>query len=269
MSARHQNHILQVFCFSPRQVQTKFSPASMLFNAADPVDKNVETSIAQSLEHVEKVSPDQPAYIDCLILHTPYLDGGTLDLEKCIEAWECMCHNGKHHVKAFGVSNMTHSQFSTFYNECVARKTEKKPVVFQARMRKEPCNPDIHISAEERADCDYRKQTRRLCRELGVVFQAFWVLTANKRLFKDPSVKALSERARIPKAVALYALFLGSDPNLAILNGTTDPSHMLEDITGLETAAKFSKSFQHEWMRLVADFRSSMEEETQGMLQWC
>ena len=236
----------------------------MLFNVADPISKNVETSIARSLEHVGKVSPGEPAYIDCLILHTPYLDGNTFDLEKCIEAWKCICRHGKHHVKAFGVSNMTYSQFSTFYNECVARETEKKPVVFQAAVRKEPYNPDTHISAEERADRDYRKQTRQLCRELGVVFQAFWILTGNKKLLKEESVKELSRRVRIPKAVALYALFLGSDPNLAVLNGTTDPSHMLEDITGLETAAKFSKSFQNEWTRLVADFRSSLEEETLG-----
>ncbi|KAK3683564.1 putative aldo-keto reductase [Podospora appendiculata] len=202
-------------------IQTKFTLGDDAFadTARYPtLTSQVDASIAESLRNL--CTPDrEPAYIDCLILHSPLPS-----LVDFVEVWFAMVsHYKSGAVRTLGVSNVDLkdlvSQFSGAFRVAVVQNRFSRG-----------------LDKEHRWD----EAVRSWCHDQGVAYQGFWTLTANSDVWgnggaTDPEqcVAALAERAKISPATAWYVLLFKM--GVVVLNGTSSEEHMRDDLAGLDT----------------------------------
>jgi len=187
-------------------LQTKFTPVNGQDHRTpyDPnakITKQVKQSFDSSLAHLHT------DYLDSYVLHGPYYRGG-LGPEDW-EVWaaiESLYEAGK--TKMVGVSNVSAGQLSQ-----LCAQAKHKPMVVQNRCY---------------AALGWDKAVRDLCREHGIIYQGFSLLTANREVFIDPGVRAIAERyqAGVAQVVFRFAMQVSMVP----LTGTTNWQHMEEDL---------------------------------------
>ncbi len=191
-------------------VQTKFTfrvsqGHRLPYDPAAPITRQVAQSFESSLSHlgVER--------IDSYLLHGPSQRQGLAAPD--IEAWAAMqaLHDeGK--TRFLGVSNVTPDQLAA-----LLRRPGVRPTFVQNR-----CYASLGWDAAVRAICD---------RE-GLVYQGFSLLTANEMMMRGRVVQDIARRHQQTPAqvVFRFALQLG----MVALTGTTNPSHMAEDLAVYE-----------------------------------
>lgn len=163
--------------------------------------EQVRQSFRSSLDHlrVERV--------DGYLLHAPSRRPGLGDADR--EVWRAMeeLHDAGR-VRLLGVSNVTPDQLE--------------------RLRNFARVPPAFVQNRCRARLGWDAATRRACRDEGIVYQGFSLLTANRRALEAPAVREIAERRgrTVPQVIFRFALALGAIP----LTGTTDPQHMREDL---------------------------------------
>jgi diketogulonate reductase-like aldo/keto reductase len=193
-------------------VQTKFTHIDgqderLPYDPKAPVAVQVEQSCASSLEHLRL------DVIDSYVLHGPSTRVGLAPQD--LEAWAAMeaLHAAKT-VRLLGVSNVTRAQL-----ELLLGKARVQPVFVQNR---------CHASR------GWDREVRALCRERGIVYQGFSLLTANRKEVAGPVIGQVAKRAQLTpnQVVFLFALQVGMLP----LTGTTDPAHMKEDLAVFDAA---------------------------------
>ena len=71
---------------------------------------------------------------------------------------------------------------------------------------------------------------RAFCRDRGIVYQGFSLLTANREVLRHPLVGGIAARdgATPAQVVFRFAQAVGMLP----LTGTSDPAHMTQDLAG-------------------------------------
>lgn len=108
----------------------------------------------------------------------------------------------------FGVSNISLSQLRE-----LVQSAEIKPAFVQNRCF---------------AKLQWDKAIREFCREQGIVYQGFSLLTANAFVFSDPMVIRIAKEHKmtLPQIVFSFATQAGILP----LTGTTNPVHMAQDL---------------------------------------
>ena len=74
-------------------------------------------------------------------------------------------------------------------------------------------------------------EVRRLCREHGVVYQGFSLLTANRAELATPTIREVAARhgVSVPQVIFAFSRQVGMLP----LTGTTDEEHMRQDLQSL------------------------------------
>jgi diketogulonate reductase-like aldo/keto reductase len=191
-------------------LQTKFTYARgqdhrLPFDANAPAGEQVAQSFASSLEHlgVER--------IDSYVLHGPEYAEGLSEVDW--EVWAAMSRlvsDGR--VGALGVSNVSARQLSE-----LASVAEQKPAFVQNR-----CYARLGWDAD----------VRSICREAGIEYQGFSLLTANQRELQSPVIRKAAQRlsATPAQVVFRFALAVGMIP----LTGSSNAQHLKED---LEAAA--------------------------------
>lgn len=183
-------------------LQTKFTSASgqdhrLPYDARADVATQVRQSFASSLEHL------QVEAIDSYVLHGPSRRRGLsqedVDVWRAIESLP---------VRFVGVSNVALDQLEALWE--LARV---KPQFVQNR-----------CFAATRWDAG----VRAFCREHGIIYQGFSLLTANgNELRRTAFAEVVSRARRTPAQVVFrFARQIGIVP----LTGTTDPVHMREDL---------------------------------------
>jgi diketogulonate reductase-like aldo/keto reductase len=187
-------------------LQTKFTyrrgqDERLPYDPAAALATQVRQSFESSCEHL---GVDR---IDSLLLHGPWSVHGWSDEDR--EVWgamEALQLEGR--VRLLGVSNVAAEQLAALCDEASVA-----PAFVQNR-----CH------ARTRWD----REVRELARARGVVYQAFSLLTANRRELDGPTVEAIARRlgASVPQVVLRFARALG----LVALSGTTSPRHMVEDL---------------------------------------
>ena len=72
------------------------------------------------------------------------------------------------------------------------------------------------------------EEVRDICRQHGIIYQGFSLLTANRDVLAEPEVRAIAAREGVGPAQVIFrfALEVGMLP----LTGTTNPQHMSEDL---------------------------------------
>jgi diketogulonate reductase-like aldo/keto reductase len=78
------------------------------------------------------------------------------------------------------------------------------------------------------------REVRRLCRDRGIVYQGFSLLTANPEVLRHRVVTGIARRGAVTPAqvVFRFAQAVGMMP----LTGTSDPEHMRQDLASRDVA---------------------------------
>lgn len=166
-----------------------------------PIAVQVEQSFAKSLEHLGT------DYLDSYVLHGPMYRSGLSDEDW--EAWRAMeaIHaSGK--TKLLGVSNVSLEQL-----EALCGNAKVKPRFVQNRCYA-VMGWDFHV--------------RNFCRDNGIVYQGFSLLTANAQVLTHAELLRIARKydRTANQVVFRFALDIGMLP----LTGTTNPDHMREDL---------------------------------------
>lgn len=191
-------------------LQTKFTfrdgqDHRLPYDARAPIAQQVEQSFQSSLEHFGT------DYIDSFVLHGPSTRGKlTRDDVEAWRALEALQQAGR--TRFIGVSNFSLEQL----DELLAL----------ARV------PPRFLQNRCYASSGWDRALRRSCREHGVVYQAFSLLTANRRELEQAAVKQLAARhgRSVAELVFRFAVALGMLP----LTGTSSREHMQRDLGALE-----------------------------------
>lgn len=163
--------------------------------------EQVQQSFASSLEHlgVER--------LDSYLLHGPSTRPGLADADW--EVWaaiEALHRRGQ--TAAIGVSNVSLAQL-----ELLVGRARVKPRYVQNRCY---------------ARTGWDRDVRRFCRDHGIVYQGFSLLTANRKLLAHPPFRAIV--ARKGRTTAQVVFRFAQAVGILPLTGTTDPQHMREDL---------------------------------------
>jgi diketogulonate reductase-like aldo/keto reductase len=187
-------------------LQTKFTSRGgqdhrLPYDPAAPLATQVAQSMASSLEHLKT------DYVDSLVLHGPEsgYGWGVADAE----AWAAMKRErDARRTRMLGVSNVGLHHLE---------QMQEVPEFVQNRCF---------------ARTGWDREVRSWCRERGVVYQGFSLLTANVEVLRHPLVQTIAAhlRATIAQVVFAFARQVGMLP----LTGTTDAQHMRQDLESLE-----------------------------------
>ena len=223
------------------QIQTKYTsiggqdPDNMPYNPRASVTDQVKASVASSLNNLRHIDSDtSAAYIDCLVLHSPFPDP-----IQTAEAWQAMEQHVPHSARTLGISNI----YSLPLLEALYRAARVKPSVVQNRFY---------------ADSLYDQDVRAFCQAQGITYQSFWTLTANPHLEGSEVVASLAKEADVSRAVALYSLVLGLG-RVSVLDGTTKVERMKADIEGVEKVAEWRASRPDDWQRIASAFKVMLQ----------
>jgi len=190
-------------------LQTKFTfrggqDQRLPYDPKASITTQVRQSFVSSLEHFGT------DYLDSFVLHGPN-SRGALGRDD-IEAWraiEALAVEGR--ARFVGVSNFTLAQLRE-----LLKLAQVAPRFLQNRCY---------------ARTGWDRDVRRLCREHGVVYQGFSLLTANRQELEHASVKRLcaSTGQSAAELVFRFATAVGMLP----LTGTSNPQHMQKDLDAL------------------------------------
>ncbi len=187
-------------------LQTKFTHLGgqdhrLPYDHGAPVATQVKQSFASSLEHL------RTGTLDAYVLHGPSVRRGLAPED--LEAWGAMEDlHAQSAVSALGVSNVTREQL-----ELLLERATVPPSFVQNRCY---------------ASTGWDREIRAVCQRHGIVYQAFSLLTANRRELEHPALGGTAKRLGMTPAqvVFCFALNVGMLP----LTGTTSAAHMKEDL---------------------------------------
>lgn len=226
-------------------LQTKFSPPSAQdletapYDVAAPIPEQVRASVEGSLRNftLGDEPGDGDGYIDCLLLHSPLPS-----LEETLEAWTAMASFVPHRVRHLGISNVPLPVLRALCDTHGSGVTLPKPAVVQNRLMPGRYDPELY----------------EFCRERGIIFQAFWTLTANENLTTSQPTIRVAREVGVSREVATYALLLGFE-NFAVLDGTKSEEHMKEDLEGLELVGEWvDGEGKAIWVECLREFKGLM-----------
>lgn len=226
-------------------VQTKYTslsgqdPDNIPYDPKAPITEQVKASIAVSLKHLrseedEASSNEGKSYLDALVLHSPLKT-----IEETMEAWHTLEQYVPNQIRSLGVSNCNIHTLMEIYE-----RANIKPAIVQNRFYP---NTKFDISI------------RKFCREKSIIYQSFWILTANPKLVFSAEVGLLANQAGISEQAALYAMVLGLG-NTVILNGTKKVQTMKDDHAALVKVKEFAKKYPEAWSQLLSKFKTMIGE---------
>jgi diketogulonate reductase-like aldo/keto reductase len=187
-------------------LQTKFTYRAgqdhrLPYDPAASLSTQVAQSMASSLEHLGT------DHVDSYVLHGPSSGYGWTDDDT--EAWAAMVkERDAGRTRRLGVSNVSLRHLAQMVSA-----TGEVPAFVQNRCF---------------ARLGWDRQVRQFCRERGIVYQGFSLLTANPEVLHHPVVLRIAarERATPAQVVFRFALAVGMLP----LTGTSSPEHMKQDL---------------------------------------
>ena len=187
-------------------VQTKFTSVGgqdhrLPYDPSADVATQVRQSFASSLEHLHVDT------LDSYVLHGPSRRYGLAAEDRAV--WRAMEElHAAGRTRLIGVSNVGLDQLEEL---CATAAT-----------------PPAFVQNRCFAQLGWDREVRAFCRDRGIVYQGFSLLTANRQILGVPEFGALVRRVgRTPAQVVFrFALQVGMQP----LTGTTDPAHMREDL---------------------------------------
>ena len=197
-------------------LQTKFTYVQgqdhrLPYDAAASLSVQVAQSLASSLEHLGT------DYVDSFLLHGPSMrQGWSFD---DAEVWDAMRkERDAGRARLLGVSNV-----GLHHLQRMMEVQDEAPAFVQNRCF---------------AVTGWDRDVRQFCRERGIIYQGFSLLTANLEVLQHPVVTDPAEKFGLtpPQVVFAFARQIG----MLLLTGTTNGEHMKQDLAsrGLTLSAK-------------------------------
>lgn len=185
-------------------LQTKFSHGQWRSEAAAgmPMAARVHASVLGSLAHL------RTDHLDALLLHGPTNRRAPVLPAADWAAWRAMeAEYFAGRVRSLGVSNVNAAQLAD--------------LLAHARVKPE------YVQKRAFARSGWERAVRTLCTAHGLLFQPYSLLTANRRVLRNPKLVAIANRHGVTPAqvVFRYALQAGMMP----LTGSTDGAHLEQD----------------------------------------
>jgi len=187
-------------------LQTKFTflggqDRRLPYTKDAPITTQVAESMHSSLSHLGT------HYVDSYVLHGPSQRSGLGSADW--EAWramEALQRAGK--ARYLAVSNVTLEQLRALH-----AGADVKPRFVQNRCY---------------AERGWDREVRNFCRQHGLIYQGFSLLTANRRELATTAVKELATKLgrSVPELIFRFAIQVGMLP----LTGTTSREHMQLDL---------------------------------------
>ena len=187
-------------------LQTKFTyqhgqDHRLPYDPTASLSVQVAQSMASSLEHLGT------DYVDSYVLHGP--SSGRDWTDDDAEVWTAMVkERAAGRTRVLGVSNVSRRHL-----EQMAKTGAEAPAFVQNRCF---------------ARAGWDRDVRAFCRERGVVYQGFSLLTANPEVLRHPLVGRIAAGAGVmpTQVVFRFALAVGMLP----LTGTSNAEHMRQDL---------------------------------------
>ncbi len=210
----------------------------MPYDPSLSITDQVHTSIKSSLHNLRPSTEPSSAdstILDCLVLHSPLPT-----IAQTLEAWRTAESYVPHKIRNLGISNVFMGTLEQLYEAA-----KVKPAVVQNRFY-----PTTQFDGEVRA----------FCVEKGIIYQAFWTLSANPNVVHAPEVGVVSHSVGLSSVhEAMYCLTLSLD-NVVILNGTKNEEHMRGDLEALRKAKTYAEEYPDSWKGYVERFRALIEQ---------
>jgi diketogulonate reductase-like aldo/keto reductase len=187
-------------------LQTKFTfqrgqDHRLPYDPNAPISTQVRQSFASSLEHLGVQT------LDSYLLHGPSQRVGLTADDWA--AWRAIeeLHDSRS-VRMIGISNVSLDQL-----QALCEKARTPPRFVQNRCY---------------AAQGWDRQVRAFCRDHGIVYQGFSLLTANQAALASRQIQSLAARhgRTVPQIIFRFAMDVGMLP----LTGTTNAAHMREDL---------------------------------------
>lgn len=193
-------------------LQTKFTDRHgqdhrLPYDPGADLAAQVAQSMASSLEHLGA------DHVDSYVLHGPASGSGWTDDDA--EVWAAMAkERDAGRTRLLGVSNV-----SLRHLEQMTAAGAEAPAFVQNRCF---------------ARLGWDREVRAFCRDRGIVYQGFSLLTANPEVLRHPLVAGIAARAEATTAqvVFRFARAVGMLP----LTGTSDAGHMTQDLASRDLA---------------------------------
>ncbi|MBI2157432.1 MAG: aldo/keto reductase [Candidatus Rokubacteria bacterium] len=191
-------------------LQTKFTSRSgqdhrLPYDPAADLSTQVAQSLRSSLEHLGI------DHVDSYVLHGPAAGHGWTDDDG--EAWAAMVkERDAGRTRFLGVSNV-----GRWHLEQMAAAGAETPAFVQNRCF---------------ARLGWDRDVRAFCRERGIVYQGFSLLTANPEVLRHRLVAAIAARCQATPAQVVFAF--ARAVGMLPLTGTTDAEHMRQDLASRE-----------------------------------
>lgn len=187
-------------------LQTKFTHRGgqdhrLPYDEAAPIAEQVRQSFASSLEHlgVER--------LDAYVLHGPSTRPGLAPQDW--EAWSAMeALHAEGKTRLLGISNVTLQQL-----ELLCSRAKTPPALVQNRCY---------------ARLGWDRDVRHFCRDNGLAFEGFSLLTANERELRAAAIAVPARRlgVTLEQIVFRFALEVG----MICLTGSSDPAHLAQEL---------------------------------------
>jgi diketogulonate reductase-like aldo/keto reductase len=199
-------------CGVPRDalfLQTKFTyrrgqDHRLPYDPNAPLAMQVRQSFDSSCQHLGV------DFLDSYLLHGPWGHGWSDEDREVWRTFEAL--HGEGRARRIGVSNVSLAELQALCAEAAVT-----PAFVQNRCY---------------ARTGWDRAVRLYCRERGIVYQGFSLLTANRAELAGPAVTAVARRlgATPAEVVFRFAVAVGMLP----LTGTSDEGHMRADLAALE-----------------------------------
>lgn len=186
-------------------VQTKFTPLSGQDPQRVPYDPNLplDGQVAHSFEVSKRnLGTD---YVDSLVLHSPLFPYSNLWM--VWKAMEKIYNDGG--ARTLGISNC----YDLELLKRLYQDAHIKPSVVQNRFYRES-GYDMHL--------------RKWCKDMGVIYQSFWSLTANPHILGSQIVRDMAVKYSKTPAQILYRYL--NHAGIVPLIGSTSGEHMTQDL---------------------------------------
>ena len=193
-------------------LQTKFTDHHgqdhrLPYDPAADLAAQVAQSMASSLEHLGT------DHVDSYVLHGPASGSGWTDEDA--EVWAAMAkERDAGRTRLLGVSNV-----GLWHLEQMLAAGAEAPAFVQNRCF---------------ARLGWDREIRAFCRDRGIVYQGFSLLTANPEVLRHPLVAGIAARCRATPAQVVFRFprAVGMLP----LTGTSDAGHMTQDLASRDLA---------------------------------
>ncbi|MDY6972586.1 MAG: aldo/keto reductase [Thermodesulfobacteriota bacterium] len=186
-------------------LQTKFTPLPGQDPRRIPYDRNspVESQVTQSF--TTSLKNLRTGYVDSLVLHSPIAPYS--DLMKVWEAMGTIQETGG--TRQLGISNCHNPELlRRLYADA-----KVKPAIVQNRFYQ---------------GTRYDIELRQWCFTHGVIYQSFWVLTANPHILFSNSVQTIARKFKKTEAQVFFRYL--NQSGIVPLTGTCSEQHMREDL---------------------------------------